>query len=204
MNRLSNTSQLLAAAVEELSMLPGIGAKSALRFALFLLDQPLENVERFGSAILKMRREITNCPICNNITDTPICSICTDGKRDSTTICLVESFRDLISIENTGEYNGVYHVLGGLISPMDGVSPSNLSIQTLVERVEKGDIKEVIMALSTTIEGETTAFFIYRKLIPFDIKVSTIARGVGFGDNLEYTDQLTLGRSIARRQPFNP
>lgn len=202
MNSLSNRSQLLSAAVEELSQLPGIGRKSALRFAIFLLDQPVENVERFGTAIIKMRQEITKCQICHNISDTAICTICSNPKRDRETICLVESFRDLISIENTGEYSGNYHVLGGLISPMDGVSPSDINISSLIERVEQGEVKEVIMALSTTMEGETTSFYIYRKLSSYNIKVSTIARGVGFGDNLEYTDELTLGRSITHRQPF--
>ena len=191
------SSSLLSNAVEELTALPGIGRKSALRFALHLLNQPRENVERFSKAIIRMREEIKYCSICNMISDTPICSVCSDNRRDSTLVCV-------LSIENTGEFKGVYHVLGGIISPMDGGSPSDLSIDSLVNRVESGSVEEVFLALSTTMEGETTSYYIYKKIGRFPIKVSTIARGVGFGDELEFTDEVTLGRSITNRQPFIP
>ncbi|MFA5641569.1 MAG: recombination mediator RecR [Bacteroidales bacterium] len=197
-------SSLLSNAVEELASLPGIGKKSALRFALHLLRQPKENVKRFGNSIIKMREEIQFCSLCNMISDTPICHICSDKRRDNSLICVVESIRDVISIENTGEFNGLYHVLGGIISPMDAVSPSDLTIDSLVKRVAEGDVKELFLALSTTMEGETTSFYIYKKISSYPLKVSTIARGVGFGDELEYTDEVTLGRSIMNRQPFIP
>lgn len=198
------TSSLLSNAVDELASLPGIGRKSALRFALHLLKQPAENVNRFGKSIIKMREEIKHCSQCNMISDTPICTICQDKRRDRFLICVVESIRDVISIENTGEFNGLYHVLGGIISPMDAVSPSDLAIDSLVERVSKGEAKEIFLALSTTMEGETTSFYIYKKINAYPVKISTIARGVGFGDELEYTDEVTLGRSIMNRQPFTP
>lgn len=197
-------SSLLSNAVEELASLPGIGKKSALRFALHLLRQPKENVKRFGNSIIKMREEIQFCSLCNMISDTPICHICSDKRRDNSLICVVESIRDVISIENTGEFNGLYHVLGGIISPMDAVSPSDLTIDSLVKRVAEGEVKELFLALSTTMEGETTSFYIYKKISSYPLKVSTIARGVGFGDELEYTDEVTLGRSIMNRQPFIP
>jgi len=198
------TSSLLSNAVDELASLPGIGKKSALRFALHLLKQPTENVNRFGKSIIKMREEIRYCSQCNMISDTPICSICSDKRRDRSLICVVESIRDVISIENTGEFNGLYHVLGGIISPMDGISPSDLAIDSLVKRVSEGGPREIFLALSTTMEGETTSFYIYKKIGSYPVKVSTIARGVGFGDELEYTDEVTLGRSIMNRQPFIP
>ncbi len=198
------SSLLLSNAVEELTALPGIGRKSALRFALHLLKQPRENVERFSKTIIRMREEIKYCSICNMISDTPICSVCSDTRRDSSLVCVVESIRDVLSIENTGEFKGLYHVLGGIISPMDGVSPSDLSIDSLVNRVERGGVEEVFLALSTTMEGETTSYYIYKKIGRFPVKVSTIARGVGFGDELEFTDEVTLGRSITNRQPFIP
>lgn len=198
------TSSLLSNAVDELASLPGIGKKSALRFALHLLKQPTENVNRFGKSIIKMREELKYCSICNMISDTPICSICSDKRRDNSLICVVESIRDVISIENTGEFNGLYHVLGGIISPMDAISPSDLAIDSLVKRASEGQAKEIFLALSTTMEGETTSFFIYKKISNYPVKVSTIARGVGFGDELEYTDEVTLGRSITNRQPFIP
>lgn len=198
------TSSLLQSVVDELSSLPGVGRKSALRFALHLLKQPKENVEKFGNSVIKMRNEIKNCSICNMISDSEVCGICSDKGRDHSLICVVESIRDVISIENTEQYRGVYHVLGGIISPMDGIGPSDLAIDELVERVSKSNISEVFLALSTTMEGETTAFFLYRKLSPYNIKISTIARGVGFGDDLEYTDVVTLGQSVVNRQPFKP
>lgn len=198
------SSKLLADAVEQLSSLPGIGAKSALRFALHLLEQPLPNVERFSNSILAMRSELKRCQVCHMISDSSLCSICNDSSRDNSLICVVESIRDVLSIENSGEYRGVYHILGGIISPLEGVSPSDLNIGSLEERVKEGAVKELLIALSTTMEGETTSFFLYRKLVPYGVEFSTIARGVGFGDNLEYTDQMTLARSIANRQPFKP
>jgi len=204
MNREHLSSVLLANAVDELAGLPGVGRKSALRFALHLLKQPKENIERFGESITKMRSEVQYCSLCNMISDTPVCPICSDNGRDSTLICVVESIRDVMSIENTGEFFGLYHVLGGIISPIDGISPSDLAIDSLIERVENGNIGEIILALSTTMEGETTSFYIYKKIKRYSVKVSNIARGIGFGDELEYTDELTLGRSIINRQIFNP
>lgn len=201
-NNLSST--LLQDAVDELSSLPGIGRKSALRFALHLLKQPRENVERFSRSVLKMRNEIKYCTNCNMISDSDMCPICSSNSRERSLVCVVESIRDVISIDNTGQYNGLFHVLGGIISPMDGTGPSDLSIDHLISRVLEGTVKEVFLALSTTMEGETTAYYIYKKLSQFDVKISTIARGVGFGDDLEYTDEVTLGRSIQNRQPFVP
>jgi len=197
-------SLLLQNAVDELASLPGVGRKSALRFALHLLKQPKENVERFGQSIIKMRGEIMYCNNCNMISDTPVCKVCSDLKRECSLVCVVESVRDVLSIENTLQYNGLYHVLGGIISPMDGVGPSDLSINQLIKRVEEGSVTEVFLALSTTMEGETTAFYLYKMLNKFPVKISTIARGVGFGDELEFTDEVTLGRSIQNRQPFVP
>ena len=197
-------NKLLQDAVEQLSSLPGIGQKSALRFALYLLKQPVENVERFGNSIVSMRREIKYCTECNMISDGPKCSVCADQRRDHRTICVVESLRDVLSIEATGEYRGVYHVLGGVISPMDGIGPADLPIDALCRRVEGARVDEVILALSTGMEGETTSFYLYKVLSPMNVKITTIARGVAFGDDLEYTDQLTLGKSIANRQIFSP
>lgn len=197
-------SALLQNVVDELSGLPGVGRKSALRFALHLLKLPKENVDRFSESIKKMRQEIYYCEHCNMISDTPVCEICIDSKRDHSLVCVVESIRDVLSIENTEQFNGVYHVLGGIISPMDGVGPSDLTIDKLLKRVADGSIIEVFMALSTTMEGETTAYYLYKKLSNYPIKISTIARGVGFGDDLEYTDEITLGRSVQNRQPFKP
>jgi recombination protein RecR len=198
------SSVLLMTAVDELAALPGVGRKSALRFALHLLKQPKENVERFGKSIIKMREDIKYCSVCNMISDVPLCPVCSDKSRDRGLICVVESIRDVLSIENTGEYSGLYHVLGGIISPMDGISPSDLSIDSLIKRVANQDVNEVFLALNTTMEGETTSFYIYKKLKGFPVKISTIARGVGFGDELEYTDEVTLGRSISNRQLFIP
>lgn len=197
-------NRLLQDAVEQLSSLPGIGKKSALRFALYLLKQPMENVERFGNSIISLRREIKYCTECNMISDSNMCPICADASRDRRTICVVESLRDVLSIEATGEYRGVYHVLGGVISPMDGVGPADLPIDQLCRRVQDNHIEEVILALSTGMEGETTSFYLYKVLTPLNVKITAIARGVAFGDDLEYTDQLTLGRSIVNRQIFSP
>ncbi len=203
-NRSNLTSSLLENAVDQLTMLPGIGKKSALRFAMHLLNQPVENVEKLGQSIIKLRREIQYCSSCNMISDSPLCSICSDKKRDPAIICVVENIRDVLSIERTNEYRGLYHVLGGIISPMDGISPSDLNIDNLISRANDSSITEVLLALTTTMEGETTSYYLYRKLKDLPIKISVIARGVGFGDELEFTDELTLGRSIINRQPFIP
>lgn len=189
-------------AVEEFASLPGVGRKTALRLALHLLKQPGERVQRFSNAFVRLRTEVRYCSECNMISDSAVCPVCSDSKRDRSVVCVVESIRDVISLENTQQFNGLYHVLGGIISPMDGIGPSDLTVDRLVERVGSGEIKEVVLALNTGMEGETTSFYIFKKLAPFDIKVTTIARGVGFGDDLEYTDELTLGKSIQNRQPF--
>ena len=201
-------SKLLEDAVDAISSLPGVGRRSALRLALHLLKQPVENVHHFTTAIDRLRDDVKYCRHCRMISDDEICSICADRSRDHSLICVVESVRDVMSIENTGQYRGVYHVLGGIISPINGVGPSDLTIKELVSRVasEQGDMSnspaEVILALSGDVEGETTSFYIYRQLSQYNVKVSTLARGLGFGDDLEYADELTLGRSIVNRQPF--
>lgn len=195
-------SRLLENAVNEFSKLPGIGRKSALRLVLYLLRQDLENVESFGNSIIELRREIKKCSICHNISDLDICPICSNPARNNSIICVVENVRDVMSVENTHQYNGLYHVLGGIISPMDGIGPSDLEIDSLIKRVGEGDISEIILALSTTMEGDTTNFYIYRKLKNLDIRISTLARGVSIGDELEYTDEVTLGRSLLNRVPY--
>ena len=211
-------SKLLEEAVDAISTLPGVGRRSALRLALHLLKQPSENVHHFTSAIDRLRDDVKYCRECMMIADEDICSICSERSRDHRTICVVESVRDVMSIENTGQYHGVYHVLGGIISPINGVGPSDLTIRQLVARVSDlvspealfeadapgidGAPAEVILALSGDVEGETTAFYIYRQLSQYGVRVSSLARGLGFGDDLEYADELTLGRSIANRQPF--
>jgi len=200
-------SKLLSDAVEAISSLPGVGRRSALRLALHLMRQPQENVHHFTAAINSLRDDIRFCRTCHNISDDEQCTICSDSRRDHRTICVVESVRDVMSIESTGEFHGVYHVLGGIISPIAGIGPSDLEIESLVERVSAMDdpeSAEVILALSGDVEGETTSFYIYRKISPTGIRISTLARGLGFGDDLEYADQLTLGRSIAMRQEFRP
>lgn len=199
-------SKLLEDAVDAISSLPGVGRRSALRLALHLLKQPAENVHHFTSAIDRLRDDVRYCRICRMISDEETCSICGDKSRDRNTICVVESVRDVMSIENTGQYHGVYHVLGGIISPINGIGPSDLTIAELVERVKgpEGARTEVILALSGDVEGETTSFYIYRQISQYGVKVSALARGLGFGDDLEYADELTLGRSIANRQLFKP
>ncbi|MBQ7272043.1 MAG: recombination protein RecR [Bacteroidales bacterium] len=193
-------SVLLTEAVEAISTLPGVGRRSALRLALHLLRQPQANVHHFTEAIDRLRDEVKYCKCCRMISDDDLCSICSDSKRDHRTICVVESVRDVMSIEATGQYHGVYHVLGGIISPIQGVGPSDLTIRELVERVRDAD--EIILALSGDVEGETTAFYVYRQIESSGIKVTALARGLGFGDDLEYADSLTLGRSILNRQTF--
>ena len=200
-------SQLLSEAVEAIGSLPGVGRRSALRLALHLLKQPAENVHHFTEAINHLRDDVCYCRRCRMISDDELCTICADRTRDQRTICVVESVRDVMSIEATGQYHGVYHVLGGIISPIGGVGPSDLTIKELVARVaelENPSSAELILALSGDVEGETTAFYIYRQVEASGIKVSSLARGLGFGDDLEYADTLTLGRSIVNRQEFKP
>ncbi len=197
-------SKLLEDAVDAISSLPGVGRRSALRLALHLLKQPQENVHHFAQAVVNLRDDVKYCRDCRMISDDDMCSICSDRTRDHGLICVVESVRDVMSIENTGQYHGVYHVLGGIISPINGIGPSDLTIRELVQRIEASSPAEVILALSGDVEGETTAFYIYRQLSKFDLKVTSLARGLGFGDDLEYADELTLGRSIVGRQPFKP
>ena len=196
-------SQLLEKAVQEFSRLPGIGRKTALRLVLHMLRQPADDVEQFSTAISTMRRKVKYCRCCHNISDTDLCPICADNRRDATVICVVENIQDVMAIENTQQYHGLYHVLGGLISPMDGIGPSDLAIDSLVERAGEGSVREVILALSSTMEGDTTNFYVYRKLAPTGVAVSVIARGIAVGNELEYTDEVTLGRSIINRTPFN-
>ncbi len=196
-------SALLNKAVDELSRLPGIGRKTALRLALFLLRRPVEEADRFADAVKELCHNVKYCTVCHNISDSEICPICSNAQRDNTTVCVVENVQDVMAIENTQQYNGLYHVLGGIISPMDGIRPNDLEIDSLVERVEGGGLKEVILALSSTMEGDTTNFYIARKLADFDIALSIIARGISVGDELEFTDEVTLGRSIVNRTPFN-
>ena len=195
-------SSLLEKAVSEVSKLPGIGRKSALRLVLYMLRRENEEVDAFSEAITTLKHEVKYCKVCHNISDTDVCPICSDVRRDATTICVVENIQDVMAIEKTQQYNGLYHVLGGIISPMDGIGPNDIEISSLVERVKTGKIKEVILALSSTMEGDTTNFFISRKLADFDVAISVIARGISVGDELEYTDEVTLGRSIINRTPF--
>ena len=196
------SSKLLEEAVEEFATLPGIGRKTALRLVLHLLKQEDKEVEHFGNTILRMKQEIITCKVCHNISDSEVCHICSDPYRDKSTICVVESIRDVMSVENTQQFMGTYHVLGGIISPMDGVGPADLTIESLEGKARTGQCKEVILALSTTMEGDTTNFYIYRKLKPFEVTISTLARGVAIGDDLEYADEVTLGRSILNRTSF--
>ena len=198
----SYPSQLLETAVEEFSNLPGIGRKTALRHMLHLLRQPQEKVDALVGAISKLRHEVKYCRVCHNISDTDICPICADEHRDPTVICVVENIRDVMAIENTQQYRGLYHVIGGVISPMDGMGPSDLEIESLIQRVEKEHVQEVILALSPTMEGDTTNFYISRKLQNQDVKLSVIARGISVGNELEYTHEVTLGRAILQRTAF--
>ena len=195
-------SVLLEKAVGEFANLPGIGRKTAMRLVLHLLRQDLQTVEAFGNAVITLKREVKYCKVCHNISDTDVCQICSNSSRDASTVCVVENIRDVMAVENTQQYKGLYHVLGGVISPMDGVGPSDLQIESLVERVKSGTVKEVILALSSTMEGDTTNFYIFRKLAPYDVKLTMIARGISIGDELEYTDEVTLGRSIVNRTVF--
>ncbi|MCE5179404.1 MAG: recombination mediator RecR [Porphyromonadaceae bacterium] len=196
-------STLLENAVNEFARLPGIGRKSALRLVLYLLRQEEESVIRFTESVLRLRQEVKYCVCCHNISDTDMCGICADKTRDNSVICVVENIKEVMAIEKTVQFNGLYHVLGGIISPIDGIGPSNLEIASLEERVKAGGIREVILALSATMEGDTTNFYIFRKLQAYPVKVSIIARGVSIGDEIEYADEVTLGRSILNRTPFD-
>jgi recombination protein RecR len=197
------SSKLLEAAVAEFSKLPGVGQKTALRLVLHLLNQDKEEVEGFSKAISKLRNEIQFCNVCHNISDLAVCEICSAPKRDRTLVCVVEDTRDVMAIENTSQYNGLYHVLGALISPMDGIGPADLEVDSLVERLRTDEVKEVIFAMSATMEGDTTIFYLHKRLKDFKINISTIARGIAFGGELEYVDEITLGRSITTRVPYD-
>lgn len=197
------SSKLVEKAVEAFASLPGIGRKSALRLALHLIKQDKSFTEQFALNILHMRQNVQNCTICHNLSDDPVCQICADARRDRSTICVVESIRDIMAIEETSQFKGLYHVLGGVIAPIEGIGPEELQIESLISRVATGQIREIIMAISPTIEGDTTIFYLAKKLQPFPIQISSIARGVAFGGELEYADELTLGRSIAARTPYN-
>ena len=193
---------MLENSVNELSKLPGIGKKTALRLALHILKEDNNYAESLGNSIIELRNKIQFCKTCHNISDSETCEICSNPKRDQSTVCVVEDVRDVMAIENTGQFTGVYHILGGIISPMDGIGPNDLNIQSLIKKVSENSTNEVIMALSTTIEGDTTNYYIYKKLSPFSIKITTIARGISIGDELEYADEITLGRSIINRTPY--
>ena len=192
-------SKLLEKAVGEFSKLPGIGRKTALRLVLNMLRRSEEEVEEFAGAVSRLRKDVKYCRVCHNISDTDVCPICSDTRRDASTICVVENIRDVMAVENTQQYGGLYHVLGGIISPMDGIGPSDIEIDSLVKRVADGGVREVILALSSTMEGDTTNFYISRKLAPYDVELRVIARGISVGDELEYTDEVTLGRAIINR-----
>ncbi|MDA3953049.1 MAG: recombination mediator RecR [Bacteroidales bacterium] len=202
MNIQNFTSKLLESAVDEFAKLPGIGRKTALRLVLHLLNQDKEDVNKFGETIVKLRNEIKHCKSCNTISDTDICNICNNSSRNSSVICVVENARDLMSVENTQQFNGLYHVLGGIISPMDGIGPNDLKIDSLYQKIKEGKVKELILALSTTMEGDTTNFYLFKKFKNYKIKITTLARGVSIGDELEYADEITLGRSIVNRTIF--
>jgi recombination protein RecR len=196
-------SRLLENAVNEFASLPGIGRKTAFRLVMNLLRRDSEEVKRFGESIIKLRGEIHYCKVCNNISDTEICNICSDEKRDRGIICVVENIQDVMAIENTRQFGGLYHVLGGIISPIDGIGPADLKIDSLEEKVSKGGVREIIFALSTTMEGDTTNYYLYKRLNKYGVSLTTLARGVAVGDELEYTDEITLGRAINSRNPYH-
>jgi len=195
-------SQLLEKAVSEFSRLPGIGRKTALRLLLWMLRQDDTDVDKFAEAVIRLKHEVRYCSVCHNISDSDVCPICADPRRDASTVCVVENIQDVMAIENTQQYHGLYHVLGGIISPMDGIGPSDIEVESLIGRVKAGEVSEVILALSPTMEGDTTNFYLYRKLAPTGVRVSVIARGIAVGNELEYTDEVTLGRSIMNRTLF--
>jgi len=196
------SSKLLEDAVAQFTTLPGIGRKTAMRFALYLLRKSEEDVKQFTEAVLKMKMDTQFCSVCNNISDSDLCSVCSDKSRDRSIVCVVEGIHDIIAIESTSKYNGLFHVLGGVISPMDGIGTNDINVASLIKRLETGEIKEIILALPTTMEGDTTNFYINRKIDNSEIKVSILARGVAIGDELQYTDEITLGQSILNRKPF--
>lgn len=196
------SSKLLEKAVNEMSQLPGIGKRTALRLVLHLLKQPQEQTQYLSQALTTMREEIKHCTSCNNISDASLCEICANASRNHQIICVVEDIRDVMAIENTGQFRGIYHVLGGKISPIDGVGPSQLHISPLIDKVKQGGVSEIIFALSSTMEGDTTNFYIYKQIMDYPVELSTIARGISVGDELEYADEVTLGRSILQRVPF--
>ncbi len=202
MNQIQYPSALLENAVNEFAKLPGIGRKTALRLVLHLLRQSEQDVSQFSETMTTLRRDVKRCSVCHNISDNHVCPICSDPRRDNSTVCVVENIKEVMVIENTAQYRGLYHVLGGVISPIEGIGPADLEIDSLVERVAAGEVREVIFALSTTMEGDTTNFYIYKKLAPYDVEVSMIARGIAIGDEIEYADEVTLGRSIVNRMPF--
>lgn len=202
MNLAQFPSALLEEAVNEFAQLPGIGRKTALRLVLFLLKRDSDQVKAFSSAIIRLKDEVCYCKNCHNISDTEMCGICSHPKRDHSLVCVVENIKDVMAIENTMQYFGVYHVLGGIISPVDGIGPNDIELISLFKRVEEGDISELILALPTTMEGDTTNFYIYKKLKNSEVKITTLARGVSIGDELEYTDEVTLGRSLKNRTLF--
>jgi recombination protein RecR len=196
-------SRILEDAVNEFASLPGVGRKTAFRLVMNLLRRDAAEVRRFGESIIKLHEEIHYCRVCHNISDTDICNICNDEKRDKTIICVVENIQDVMAIENTRQFNGLYHVLGGIISPIDGIGPSDLKIDSLEEKVRNGTVHEIIFALSTTMEGDTTNFYLYKRLKQYDLSMTTLARGVAIGDELEYTDEITLGRAINNRNSYH-
>lgn len=196
-------STLLENAVNEFAKLPGIGRKTALRLVLHLLRQDSDKVESFAEAVVKLKREVNYCSCCHNISDAEVCDICSEPSRDKSVVCVVENVKEVMAIERTAQFKGLYHVLGGIISPIDGIGPSDLEIASLEERVKSGEVREVILALSATMEGDTTNFYIFKRLQPYNVNVSIIARGVSIGDEIEYADEITLGRSILNRLPFN-
>jgi recombination protein RecR len=196
------SSRLIEAVVQEFSRLPGIGRKTALRLALHLLKKDKSEAEALGRSIIRMREEVMTCKHCHNVSDEEVCGICSDPRRDRTLVCVVEDIRDVMAIENTGQYKGLYHILGGIISPMDGIGPGDLHIRSLEAKVAEGSIQEVIMALPVTMEGDTTNYYLYKKLRDFPARITTLARGISMGDELEYADEVTLGRSILNRVPY--
>ncbi len=196
------SSKLLARAVDEIAQLPGIGKRSALRLALHLLKQPKENTRHLAEALVAFRIQINFCQKCHNLSDEPICEICANTRRDASLLCVVEDIRDVMAIENTGQFKGYYHVLGGIISPLDGIGPGDLTLDSLVQKIKQNTIEEVVFALSATVEADTTNFYMYKLLTPFEVKITAIARGIAIGDELEYTDEVTLGRSILTRLPY--
>jgi recombination protein RecR len=196
-------SKLLENAVEQIASLPGIGKKTALRLVLHLLERSPQDIHKFSDSFTQLKALINHCKVCGNLSDFEVCAICSDNRRDQSLICVVEDIRDVMAIEQTQQYKGLYHVLGGIISPMDGIGPTDLNIENLLQRVASGSAKEVIIAIKATMEGETTSFYLYRKLEPYVVSISTLSRGLAVGDELEYTDEVTLGRSILQRQPFD-